>query len=194
MSAAFPLADLPRPHRLTRAQYDRMVETGLFGEDDRVELLYGVITEMSPQGASHAAVIRRLTEVLVLALAGRARIGPQVPFAASDWSEPEPDFAVTPIDETRDDAHPSSAHLIIEVSRSSLGTDLGAKARLYAEAGVPQYWVVDVDGGHVHVHRSPGAEGYADVTVATRGERLVVDAFPDVTVAVDAILPAAPAE
>ena len=189
MSAAFPLADLPRPHRLTRAQYDRMVDTGVLGEADRVELLYGVITEMSPQGSAHAAVVRRLNELLVLALTGRAQIGPQLPFAAGDWSEPEPDLAVTPPGEATDAAHPAKAWLLVEVAHSSLGTDLGAKARLYAEIGVPEYWVVDLASERVYVHRRPAPDGYQDVTVAKRGQTLVVAAFPDVTVAVDAILP-----
>lgn len=189
MSAAFPLSGLPRPHRLTRAQYERMVETGVLGDSDRVELLYGVITEMSPQGVAHAAVIRRLTKLLILALGDRADVGPQVPFAAGTWSEPEPDLAVTPPGEARDDAHPAKAWLIIEVAKSSLGTDLGAKARLYAEVGVPEYWVVDLAGDQVHVHRDPTAEGFATVTAAPRGETLVIAAFPDVSFPVDAVLP-----
>lgn len=179
----------PASYRLSRRQYDRMVETGVLGEDDRVELLEGVIYAMSPQGTAHARVIRRLNNHLVLALAGRALVSPQLPMAASDDSEPEPDLALTWLEDDEADDHPGRAHLVVEVAHTSQAYDLGLKARVYARAGVPQYWVVDLRARVVHEHRGPADGGYAEVIAGQLGDVLVVDAFPDVTVPVDLLLP-----
>src|SRR5437879_3175316 len=96
---AQPLAnELPaelRRRPLKRVEYDRLVQTGML-RDEHVELLYGSIVQMSPIGAPHSGTVQRLTELLVLALHGRAAVRVQLPFAASDASEPEPDVAVVP--------------------------------------------------------------------------------------------------
>lgn len=157
-------AELPGSIRpLRRVEYDRMVELGMF-EDEPIELLEGALVEMSPKGAPHAWLIQEINHVLTRGLPGDLRLRVGNPLAVSEWSEPEPDFAVVAVGDYRR-AHPSQAVLLIEVSRSSLGKDLGVKARVYAAAGVPEYWVVDVARGVVHLHRHPSPEGYAEVTV-----------------------------
>lgn len=191
MSAAYPLDDLPRPHRLSRLQYEQMVAANVLREGDRVELLFGVIVEMSPQGSFHVWAVTSLSHLLISKLGGRAVVRVQAPLAAGDWSEPEPDIAVTSLEEHVATAHPRSAHLVVEVALSSLEADLGPKARLYAELGVPQYWVVDLRAGVVHVHTGASPAGYAVISVVGRVGTLRVDDFPDVTVPVDAILPPA---
>src|SRR5262245_36998247 len=99
---------------ITRAEYDRMIDLGIFDEDERIELLHGMLVAMSPQGQRHAYVIRVLTELLVPALLGRAQVRIQLPLAASDDSEPEPDVSVVPVGDYLDD-HPQGAHLVVEV-------------------------------------------------------------------------------
>jgi Uma2 family endonuclease len=99
----------------------------------------------------------------------RLRVGH--PFAAGAWSEPEPDLAVVPADDYRHD-HPARAVLVIEVSHSSLHKDLGIKADLYAKAGVPEYWVIDVARGVVHRHVQPSPEGYGKVAIFGDGSLL----------------------
>jgi Uma2 family endonuclease len=143
--------DEARPIR--RSEYERMVELGLF-EDERVELLYGVIVRMSPHGPEHDAPLARLTEIFVKGLSGRAQVRVQSAFAVSDGSEPEPDLAVVPRGEY-DDAHPSTAWLIVEVAKSSLSKDRGPKARLYAESGIPEYWIVNLVDGLIEVYTEP---------------------------------------
>ncbi|WP_370325111.1 Uma2 family endonuclease [Euzebya sp.] len=155
-----------RVRPLKRVEYDLLVDHGALGPEDRVELLDGMLVEMSPQGSRHAAVITRLTEILVLACAGGPyEVRPQVPFAASDVSEPEPDFAIVRRDHGL--GHPAAAELVIEVAESSRALDLGRKARIYAAAGVPTYWVVDLQDRVIHVHTEPGSEGYGRVATAT---------------------------
>ena len=171
---------------LRRSEYERMVALGLF-EEEQVELLYGVIVKMSPDGPEHDAPVSRLTELFVRALAGQARIRVQSAFAASDGSEPEPDLAVVPPGEY-DDAHPSSAWLIVEVAKSSLAKDRGPKARLYAESGVPEYWVVNLVDTLIEVHTAPRDGLYRQITRYGVDDVIHCDRFPDLQVPVAAVL------
>jgi Uma2 family endonuclease len=172
--------------RIRRVEYDKMVELGLF-EGERVELLYGVIVKMSPKGPEHESSLERLNEILVGALAGRATVRIQAPFAASDGSEPEPDVSVVPRADHRK-AHPSSAYLLIEVADSSLAHDRTIKAQLYAECGVPEYWIVNVRDRIVEVHTEIARGAYTRVVPFKPGQRVPIGAFPDVLVGVDDIL------
>lgn len=148
---------------LRRAEYDVLVDQGVLGPDDRMQLLEGELVEMSPQKPPHAGMVERLTEVLVPALVGRYRVRVQLPLAAGEYSEPEPDVAVVPADESRE-RHPERAVLVIEVAHETVRLDLGRKARIYAAAGVPEYWVIDVHANVVHVHTEPSPDGYSSIT------------------------------
>jgi Uma2 family endonuclease len=114
----------------------------------------GQLVQMSSQGTLHAYVIGQLNQILVPLLLGRALVRVQMPLAASDISEPEPDLAlVEPRAHLAD--HPRSAYLVVEAAGDSLQKDRMVKARLYAECGVPEYWLVDLDAGLVEVRRGP---------------------------------------
>ena len=185
--ATDPLQLPPEGRRpLLRVEYDRLVDLGAF-DAERIELLYGVLVRMSPHGPPHDATIEQLTELLVALFRGRARVRVQSSFAASDESEPEPDLALVPIaDYSRE--HPSRAHLVVEVSASSLAIDRGVKARLYAESGVPEYWVVNVIDGLIEVHTGIVRGAYVRVTPYRRGESIRLAEFPDVEIAVGDVL------
>ncbi len=176
---------LPSVRPLRRVEYDQLVELGAF-QDERIELLDGVLVPMSPIGGPHSGTVGRLTELLVLAFVGNARVFCQSPFAAGDLSEPEPDLSVTPIPE--DDVHPERAHLIIEVAESSLRIDRGRKARLYAECRVPEYWVVNLVDRHVEVYTEPVSGVYQRVTVYEKGSHIQLIEFPELRFAVDDFL------
>lgn len=157
-----------------------MVEEGAFG-DERLELLEGLIVEMSPQGPPHAATIQRLTSLLVPAVTGRAEVRVQLPLAVSEHSLPEPDVAViAPGDYDR--AHPTSAFLVVEVAESSLNKDRLVKADLYARAQIPEYWLVDLANRIVEVHGDPVGGRYSRVAPARPGDAVRLRAFPDVEV------------
>jgi Uma2 family endonuclease len=179
--------ETPRP--LRREEYDELVARGFF-DDERLELLEGVIVRMSPQKAPHFYVIQQLTMLLAPRLAGRAVVRVQGPLALSDVSEPEPDVAVVAPGDYHDE-HPRTALLVIEVADSSLAKDLRLKARLYAEAAVVEYWVVNLPGEEVVVHREPHDGAYQVVTVAKRGEVLAAAPLEEIVVPVDEILPPA---
>jgi Uma2 family endonuclease len=169
---------------ISRAEYDRLVELGFFDEDERVELLYGVLVQMSPQYPPHSSVVQKLTSLLVPRLVSIAHVRIQLPFAASDDSEPEPDVAVVPARDYRAE-HPSEASLIIEVAHTSQRKDRNVKARLYAECGVPEYWIVDVPARSVEVYTQPAQGNYASVVTRGPGEQLAPARFPDVVIQVD---------
>ena len=165
------LPELLRP--LRRAEYDQLVDQGAF-DDEKIELIEGVLVEMSPEGTDHAWVIQQLTKLLARALPEHLALRVTAPWAASERSEPEPDLAVVPAANYRRD-HPAAARLLIEVSRSSRRKDLGVKARVYAAAGVPEYWVVDLAGAVVVRHTQPRPDGYGEVTVHGPDDHLEVE-------------------
>jgi Uma2 family endonuclease len=145
-----------RQRRLTTNEYHLMIDAGVFDEDDHSELLHGILVARSAQGGPHARVIQRLTGLLVRGVGEAYDVRVQLPLTLGDDSEPEPDFAVVP----RDDDHPGSEHprtarLVIEVSRTSFHFDRTVKAPLYARAGVPEYWLVDLSARRVVVLRDP---------------------------------------
>jgi Uma2 family endonuclease len=189
MSALDRLADLgpERIRPLQRAEFEAMVAQGMF-QDERIELLEGVIVEMSPRNPRPAAVVQRLTKVLVGLAGDQAIVRVQLPLAAASDSLPEPDLAVVPLG-SYDDAHPTSALLVVEVAEASLRKDRRIKADLYARAGVPEYWVVNVVDRVIEVHSDPGGASYAHLITARPGETIPVAAFAGAAVPVTAILP-----
>jgi Uma2 family endonuclease len=167
---------------LRRAEYDRLVDLGYF-EDERLELLRGVLVEMSPQGAPHANAPAVLGTRLVRALGDRAHVRQHSPLALGEWSEPEPDIAVVaPGDYSRE--HPTSALLVVEAADSSLRKDRRIKAELYAEHGIPEYWIVNLVERIVEVHTLPAGGRYTSIATRGPGEALSPAAFPDISVPV----------
>ncbi len=172
---------------LLRREFDRLVELGVFAEDERIELVRGVLVAMTPPKPPHASATSELTEKLMVALAGRAKVRCQQPLAATEDSQPEPDISVVPIADYWDH-HPDRAYLVVEVAYSSVRIDLGVKAGIYAEAGVAEYLVVNLADDVVEVFRDPAPDGYRDHQRVGRGEVVRVAAFPDVELAVDDVL------
>jgi Uma2 family endonuclease len=169
--------------RFTRAEYHRMAEVGILREHDRIELIKGEIVEMSPIGRRHKAFVGNLNQLLAVRLAGRAVVWMQNPIVLADDTEPEPDVTVLrrrPVSYKEQEARAEDVLLLIEVADSSLDYDRSTKLRLYADAGIPEYWVVDCTAETVEIHRTPGAEGYRDVTGVAGGATLGLQAFPDV--------------
>lgn len=172
--------------RITRAQYDRFVETGAL-DGARVELLEGVIVHMAPRGPEHAGTVQILANVLRRVVGGRADVREEKPFVASVLSEPEPDIAVVPRGDTRD-AHPDRALLVVEVADTSLAVDRRAKAAIYAGSSVPEYWIVNLRDRTVEVHTDARDGAYASARIARRGEELSLVALDGARVAIDDFL------
>ena len=173
-------------YRWSRERYDRAVESGVF-DDARVELLDGEIVDMAPQSHPHAATTRWLRTHLIRGLDPLTwLVGSHEPFALSDWSEPEPDVWVARIADVVGRTHPGTTamSLVVEVSWSSGHKDRVRKLRLYAAAGVTEYWIVDLQRDVVQVHRSPVGDAYRTVSTAGRGDQLGV---PETDLVVDVV-------
>jgi len=177
-------AEVIRP--LRRVEYDQLVALGVF-QDERIELLDGALYEMSPIGIPHDFAVQELTEILVQALHGRAKVRPQMSFAASEISEPEPALTLTP-SISWDSEQANQALLIIEVAESSLAIDRGRKRRLYANCNVPEYWIVNLPEHCIEVYTLPEPNGYARVERYEPGQAIRLGAFSDVEVRVSAVM------
>lgn len=175
-------------HPLTVDDVMAMVDAGILDDDDKVELLDGVLVEVSPQGGRHAEAIRRLNRLLVpIAIAEGLDVSPQCPLdVESPISLPEPDFAVVPIGSGV--SHAGGALLVIEISVSSRRIDLGCKAAIYAAAGVPDYWVLDLADDQLIAHREPAGEAYSSITALAGTDEVTAARLP-LTVAVADLLP-----
>lgn len=159
-----------RARPLLRREYEQLIELGAFG-DEHVELLRGVLVKMSPQGEPHARISGWLAHRLARALEiARYDVRSHSPFAASNDSMPEPDVSVAR--RTPKGSHPSTALLLIEVTGSSVTKDRLIKTEIYAKAGVPEYWIVDLRSDTVDVLTHPGRDGYAKTTRFSNGDVL----------------------
>jgi Uma2 family endonuclease len=187
-TAAMLRENLPlRP--LKRVEFERLAAEGFFDEENqRVELLFGMVVPMSPIDAAHGESTEVLGEALRARLRGRARVRTQNAFAASEISEPQPDVTVVPNADYWV-ANPSKAYLVVEVARSSLRKDKGPKAMLYGLADVDEYWIVNHVEEVVEVYRDRHAGDWRQKMTYARGQSIAMAAFPDVEIAVAAILP-----
>jgi Uma2 family endonuclease len=179
------------PTRMTVERYLGLVEAGVLGPDDRVELLEGVIVAMAPQNPPHAAGVARADDVIRKAIGDRAHVRPQLSLVLRR-SVPEPDLAVVPgVADDYQSSHPETALLVIEVADTSLKQDRLSKAAIYAAAGIPEYWIVNLRDEVVEVMRDPepAQARYREVRSAARGERLELVALPGAALDASALLP-----
>ena len=177
--------------RFTVTDYHLMVDAGILAEEDRVELIQGEVVEMAPIGRYHAACVRRLTQLFASLLERRVIVSVQNPVPLGTDSEPQPDIALLRpcADFYRDTPLlPADVFLLVEVADTSLAADRAVKVPLYAQAGIREAWLVDLSGDRIELHRTPRPNGYLDVTGWHRGQAVALQAFPDVTIAVEDIL------
>ena len=193
MTVAAPSPDVQeRLRRISVDEYHRMIEAGILDEDEKVQLIDGMLVAMTPQGQPHAFVIMRLTRLLARALSDDFEVLPQLPLTLGEDSEPEPDLAVVRAqDAASKTRHPGTALLVVEVAGDSLRFDRRTKLALYARSGIPEYWIVNLQDAVVEVFREPDAAAgtYRATHVARRGETLASAALPDVGVAVALLFP-----
>src|SRR5712691_7513791 len=171
-------------HRLlTVDDYHKMAEAGILGEDDRVELIDGELIEMAPIGSNHAGEVMSLNMLLSAAVAGRAIISPQNPVRLSVHSEPQPDLTVLRF---RDDFYrtshpqPEDVLLLIEVADTTIRYDREIKIPLYARAGIPEVWLIDLQQERVEIYLQPSSDGYRQLLRPTKNERISFSLLPDV--------------
>jgi len=188
-SRARPADAAPHLHRWTRAQYEQAIDAGVFGEDDRVELITGHVVEMSPQNAAHATTVTLIDYALRTAMPSSSFARVQLPLALGADSAPEPDIAVVegmPADFAG--AHPDTALLVVEVSSHSLAFDRGEKQGVYARAEIPTYWIANLVEGVVEVYTDPAGGRYRTVRTLEADDAAAVPGT-DATLPVRDLLP-----
>jgi len=172
-------------------EYDRMVEVGILGKEDHVELIEGEILEMSPIGWRHAACVDRATALLVPALVGKAIVRVQGPIRLGDYTKPQPDLILL---EPRKDYYAAqgavtrNALLVIEVSDSSIRYDRGLKLSVYAMHGVSEVWIEDLTADTLLVFREPSGAEYKTNLTLQRADSISPLAFPDLRLSVSDLL------
>lgn len=170
-----------------------MAKAGILNEDDRVELIEGEIVEMNPIGSRHAGCVTRLNHLLSQAVAERAIVSVQNPVQLNDRSEPQPDLLLLkPRPDYYAEAHPGPGDvlLLIEVADASIDDDRNVKLPLYAQAGIPEVWLIDLENAVVEVYRGPAPAGFAETVRVPRGSgrSLEVPGLPGISIETDRIL------
>ncbi len=175
----------------TRDECRQLLEIGLL-EEARFELIHGDIVPKMTQHERHIYTCKQIQKALE-AIFGTDYVRLAAPIAIGEYEEPEPDAAVmyrplieylrlgTPL--------PAEVRLAVEVSDRTLRRDLGAKQRQYGQAGIPEYWVVNINARLLHVFREPAETGYASETILTPDDTFRPLAAPDAVVAVADLLP-----
>ncbi|MGH2759163.1 MAG: Uma2 family endonuclease [Actinomycetota bacterium] len=180
-----------RKRLFTVEEFHRMGEAGILDDDARLELWGGEIYEMPPIGPAHQGDVNVLTTKLVRALGDRAIVSVQGPIVLDDYYEPLPDLAVLrPRDDFYRKAHPRPADvfLLVEVADTTLRRDRREKMPVYATAGIPEAWLLDITGRRLEVYSRPSPDGYKATTILTPGELVSPQAFPDVVLAVEGLI------
>lgn len=186
----------PTRKRWTREEYYRLAEQGWF-QNQRVELIDGEIVQLSPQSPQHVVAAELVRRILDRTFGNEYWVRHQSSLVHGDYSEPEPDIAVVRGGvEDFNTHHPTSSILVVEVSRTSLSYDKNRKLHLYANMGVPEYWILDLNSRQLLVYREPQADasapfGYSYGTAITLNESQTVSPLekPSATIAVAAMLP-----
>lgn len=186
---------MPARKRWTRQEYRRLYDLGLLV--GRYELIDGEIIEKMPKNPPHRIALM-LVAAWLEGVFGRLFVQTQdpvvLPVPRQNSTEPEPDFAVTQAPTTSyqsDNPGPQDLVLVGEVSDTTLAYDLNTKAMLYAASGIADYWVVDVVGRRIHVHRRPASDGYREIRIYGETEEVSTLAHPDSAVRVASLLPPA---
>jgi Uma2 family endonuclease len=180
---------------MPRSVYDRMIEKGILGEDDPIELLEGRLVVAEPKYSPHETSVRLVAEALRAVFTDGWLVSVGAPLALGGFSEPEPDVSVNR-GRIRDYrlAHPTTAALVVEVAESSLRLDRTIKKRIYATAGIADYWIVDLGARVLHVYRGPddvgrGRHDYRDAMILGADQIVVPLSAPDARIAVADLLP-----
>jgi Uma2 family endonuclease len=177
--------------RFTVDDYHRMAQSGILSPDDRVELIDGEVVAMSPIGSRHSACIDRATRALVMLLVDRAIVRVQSSVRLNRYNEPEPDLVLL---RPQADFYasripgPADILLIIEVAESSVDYDREVKAPLYAGAGVPEYWLADLNARRLVCYSDPADGAYRTLGHRSAGESVAPVLLPECPIAVADLL------
>ncbi len=178
----------------TVQEYHRMSDLGILDPSQRTELIAGQIVLMTSKGTPHVITLQLLATNIQAQLGTTALIRTQDPIRLDNFSEPEPDLAIVKgsiLDYAQ--AHPGAEdiYLVIEVADSTLKQDCEVKDKLYARSSIVEYWVIDIKNRQVQIFRDPTPTGYSSQLILTETHSVSPLAFPEISVAIESILPPA---
>ncbi|HEY3108565.1 MAG TPA: Uma2 family endonuclease [Chloroflexota bacterium] len=175
----------PTSRSFTFDEYMAMGRAGILDEDERVELILGRIVEMSPIGDPDSECVRHSNQLFVRLVGDAGMVSPQLPIRIGDHSAPQPDIAILRPGSYRDRTPaPEDILLLIEIADSSIAYDRAIKGPLYAAAGIPEYWILDLTTSTLAVYREPATDGYRSLQTIAADGAVAPLAFPtDVRVA-----------
>jgi len=178
-------------YRWTVEEYEKLGETGIFHEDDRVELLNGEIIIMSPTGYRHAQAVTRLNNFFARRSEGRFDVSPQNPFNLDEHSQPQPDICLLDPRAARLKSHPSTdlIFLVVEVADSTVRYDRGDNRPAYARRGVGEFWLLNLEDDVLEVYRHPQDDRFLEERILRPDEAVAPLAFPDLEAHVSDFLP-----
>ena len=160
---------------LTVAEYHKMAEVGILDPDDRVELIKGEVIKKDPFLSPHTSHVKRLNALMFRLFGNRVTISVQDPITIEDHSEPEPDIALLAFSEdfyAERHPRPDDVLLLIEVADSTLAKDQQLKLPLYAEAGIKEYWIVNLVEKQLEVYQKPKDSSYTIQKIYTSGDQV----------------------
>ena len=179
-------ANFPEPpdakRRFTADEFERMGMAGIFGPDERVELIAGEIYQMSPAGRFHEVLRTLLAFQWAKRAPANVLVAAEMQLRLADDYQPVVDIGVLPLAILPPDARGPDMLLLVEVADSSLVWDTKTKARVYAQAGVREYWVINARSRETLVHSEPGADGYGAVTTVAAGDIVTPSLVPELAI------------
>lgn len=181
-------ADGVKPRLITTSEYDRMIEAGIYTENDRIELLNGEIIELMPKGPRHVYFNESIADFFKERLGKDVDVRSQNPIHLDDFSEPEPDIVLAkPPRENYLEKHPTPADilLVMEISDATLAYDREDKALAYSRNGIRQYLLLNLQNETLEDYREPNADGYGFKRTLRKGDVLNLAAFPEIEIKID---------
>lgn len=178
--------------QITVQEYDAMIQSGVFDENDQVELLNGAIVEKMPKGNEHSIYNDIVATYFIQKLSGKVYVRNQNPIWLDEFSKPEPDVVLVELPFSRyfkSPPTPEEIYLILEVSDSTLGYDRNTKGEAYSRAGIQQYLVLNVQEKTIEDYREPSADGFQAKQTYRIGQEFNLVAFPEVMIDVSDFFP-----
>ncbi len=177
-----------KPRLITTSEYDRMIEAGIYTENDRIELLNGEIVEIMPKGTKHTSANSKIVRFFIKLFDERVIVRGQDPIRLDNFSEPEPDVVLAKWDEKEyAENHPTPADilLVMEISDTTLAYDRDDKAQAYSRNGIQQYLLLNLKDETLEDYREPNADGYGAKRTFRSGDVFNLVAFPEIEIKFD---------
>ena len=177
-----------KPRLITALDYDRMIEAGIYNENDRIELLNGEIIEIMPKGTKHTSANSRIVRFFIRLFDEKVIVRSQDPIWLDDFSQPEPDIVLAKWDDkgyAENHPTPTDILLVMEISDTTLAYDREDKARAYSRNAIQQYLLLNLQNETIEDYREPSSDGFQFKRTLRKGDTLNLVAFPEIEIKID---------